>query len=254
MKNGYRFKNWLKRDSNAVKSPSDKLRCFVDALVDIVASNERNIPTTLFLEDERIRELRRTFDDSILLHSCHKVLHAMAHSRLSAPSAFTQAQRTILSQRLCTIINEPAPTQSQRLESIAVELARHVNSRINRQNSLPCEDTIEWAQYQLEAYTDRSSPFYKPQHTHAVQRLRHAVHLEASRFADLDTVQMARRCQALAGLPNRSSFFTQSWFAMKVAHMAILHWRVWAPILYLREEPSDGETDDIDGHRHSGGR
>lgn len=246
---------WFKTKLNPTTSEKESFAQFLQALVALITNSGKRIPGPLNLERNRIQSLRNAFQKAIFLHACLKTfcLVANRHNRAGHVKA-DQIQSLVKQVKI--IRDDPTLCTREQRECAAIAIVREAYRACGKLD-LPTDEDFQYALLSLEAFTDKASPFYEKTRARTVQNLTILVQHEVEALKNLNTVQIARRYEQrhATGCWRRGAYhFAVSHvpgeeLVCKIAHMAILHWRVWAPIAYCKEEPrwsSDGNDDDDD--------
>ena len=255
MADGYHVDNWLTSRHRLRWSSWSPFYSLLDGLVDLVVTGPTNLPAALYLEDERIKMLQKRFHHLILIHTTTSLLYRKTHAFGKYSNAQIKKHMADFSQRLYSLTDDQSLTPQQLVDAVALETAMEMDRlRVSSINMLPDGATIDEIRDEIEAFVDRTSPFYTKHHAEVIQTLKHLVREEASEMFDLDPYRLANQCLARTkavestnrpstarplGTVAAASFLapTQSKMAIKIAHMGILHWKVFAELIYMKHPP-----------------
>ena len=128
----------------------------------------------------------------------------------------------------------------QRAEDVALEIVRAAYS-VCKCPGVPALKHLMFAEHHLRNYCDQQSDVLD--FDHLEKALSSQIHLTVERevkaMKDLSPVQITNRylpetpIKSIADSTNVQTEITR--IAQRTAHIAVLHWRIWAPILY--EQP-----------------
>ncbi len=247
-------------EDNEPRAP--QLSTFLKGVVNIIVNNQSHYPSTFEHDFDRLRLLQRDFQTCLVKAACNQVfienLHRLGHNRLPSPE-----NRSALQSRLASLINT-ADSRSNlysQASAVALEIVRECHS-ISDNQSLPSIDSIDDTERRLlRSWKSGSS---------AHQELESILKADFATLLDeeVDIIKSLEPVQILNHFkpptlpiiaPSRPPRYQQShlqelpWgrdehlqngllcMAKRTAHIAILHWRVWLPILY--EQPWRREAD-----------
>lgn len=247
----------------------------VGGLAELCCSTVSAFPITFKHDSSRLRAIQREVQTEIHLHACSEVYKA-----LSQHLAGQASTRSLISQRLKTILDTEEttldydhlpPDQISSLWSdntpfLAIEIAQQAYRALKRPfTSIPAniiaateknlrqrfdieQQQHRWAEdaaYQLRRATlhwcaifQKMSPLEISEGQRSHQRRRHSPPARGGILDGEDSVA--------TDTAERSRTFDLEDTARRLAHMAVLHWRIWKRLAYLdaelcREYNIDGE-------------
>ena len=264
MKSGWEVPNWLTISTSSGCS----FESFVKEAISIITEpSDWTLPTALTLDFSRIHHLRSTFQHLTLYAACHSTLNSVLQ-HLGHPSPLPPSSTNKITD-LVTALGQESPflnpsTDQVRHESLILAIANLASSHSTPPH-LPTLSTISHTRQTFYAAIAPHPPFPSPPTTSAKDiadtlagRLRTAVaaelkevdalNLTASGLASRYTTPPSSKrplCSAVASLKqvapglNSDAKLIEAKgleeMARRIAHMAVLHWRVWAPLLYMKE-------------------
>ncbi|KAL3468325.1 T-complex protein 11-domain-containing protein [Aspergillus heterothallicus] len=200
-------------------------------------------PETFIFDSDRLWDLRISLQSAINLEICCHILEAYVHSKKRYIPAPEQTYATFRS-RVGTLmeVNEDCARGtlrwSQNVRSIALEIARFASIAC-------CGDIIvedDLIEQQLEYHLLNEGQLFQTCRSVVGEKLLHTTFALAKRYLKMSPLAI---CEAQPHPPYRSSeqHYDVERNSMRLAHIAVLHWRVWAPILYVRESmPATDES------------
>ena len=206
--------------------PAVRLRKYVEGVIRLVVDNELGIPDTFLYDVERIRALQLQCSFETHYRACIKTLTSLlARHGLSLPT-HEVSQRLI--NRVAALLGHEGATRSPSLHPIALEIIRELNCQ-RKVPDLPDKHLVDCVVQLLLEFLDRQSSLFA--------RLRDdlsAITLqEIQKLESLTPLQMLDQLDSgNISTPSEIELRSLSIMAKRIAHLAILHWRVWAPILY----------------------
>lgn len=239
---------------NYLRAP--QLSTFINAVVELVVSNHPHYPSTFEYDFDRLRLLQLDFQNCLTQAACSQAfiecLSQLGHDRLPSTETITT-----LHLRICSL-TAAADSRSDlcnQANAVALEIVRECYS-ICGHKSLPSVSRVDSTERRvLESWTPGSAAF---QELESTLKADFALLLdeEAKTIKTMDPIEILsylNRSPSPAFAPSRSprenllSYQELPWgcsehleesllnMARRTAHIAILHWRVWLPILY--EQP-----------------
>lgn len=253
------FGNLLKADEES----GSGLWVLVKALTDAVVFYHQNFPPTFTLDYDRLRTLQFDFQTLVYQAACKRTLDQTLDF-LGWTGKILPRSYTDLFLRVAVLISDQGLQYDywQRTPPVALEVVRAAYT-VCGNRELPTPKDIEFAEDCLRRCCDPKEPIFEAVRSSLALELEDKVSDEVCAIADLTPAQLTRRL-----LPPKPGFAVQSeteglvHVAKRISHIAELHWRTWAPILY--EQPvyagggALGHTSLVDesvaGHRGSPSR
>ncbi|KAK5954709.1 Protein SOSEKI 1 [Knufia fluminis] len=242
--------DWFRsaRDTHPQKS---EFNTFTNGLVRLSTSAETRFPQTFAYDTERLQVLRDDLFDLIHLRICMKFYQDHALKQTGIRPTHSQCQK--VSHRILQLVSSEDGDNDRVLDhfdSIALEIARVVavaaaswnacSPRLAQEGVDP--DLVQtatdglWAALELQQLSEIELV--------ATWLARRTVHF-TSQFSQLDTLQISnlqrmwsadRSSKELPLAPDMDDI------ARRLAHIAVIHWRVWSDLVYLDDSQPDSEV------------
>lgn len=241
-------------------------RGITDQLLQFTPPNE--FPETLLFDSDRLWQLRSTIQNLINLEIAWYIFESWVHSQKRYLSARDETYSTFRT-RIWSLMEEDgvdlgSPPGSnpdndpdlrggarwaQNVRCIALEIARFacaaccLDALIADEVINPIEDALEWhLSNESELFRYFQSAIRDKVLTTTLHYARK--YLPLSPLAICESQRTPPPCStgpaavptSTPGPSSTPQQYDMERIGMRLAHMGILHWRVWAPILYLREE------------------
>ena len=208
-------------------------------VVDLVAKSTSDFPATFVSDFDRLRSLQQDFKLCIYTAACDSAFReALRREGWSgAPPSGPYKQ---LFQRIYAIASDPDVgfDTVRHLQDIALEITREAYKLCNRQ-ALPQQASVVETQQILQDALDSSSRSCREITYILRNELERLVELEAKVIHGMTPRQMLDHFYPGPLATKRADGHVENFgldhIAKRVAHLSVLHWRVWAPILYQTE-------------------
>ncbi|GLA27173.1 Tcp11-domain-containing protein [Aspergillus phoenicis ATCC 13157] len=199
-------------------------------------------PETFVFDSDRLRQLRSCLQKLINLDICWFIFESYINAQkryLSAPAQTYATFRTRIGSLMEE--NEDYPRGDARwlksVRSIALEIARFACAACFQDGSVS-DDVIVQIEMALECHLSSPSNLFQYFQSSLREKLLAATFTTAKKYMSMSPLAI---CESQRNYPPSS--LTQQHYdieriAMRLAHMGVLHWNVWAPILYMRESVS----------------
>ncbi len=207
------------------------------------------LPATLAYDKGRLKKLRDDVQDSIYLRICLKVFNDLLSKRFGAGRVAAGIYQT-LEGRLVTLVGK-RPAQSRRetweaeIQDVGMEITRAAFKMCRQGHRQIPDEAFEWTiAYLRGAFAEGYGPIAKEIH----ERLEQTTFLYTAIFQEKTPLQMSEAQK----LWEQTRTETRLWradaedIARRVAHMSILHWRVWASLVYLRGEEDEQMVENVE--------
>ena len=220
-----------KRLSMHVGVESDK-DVFVRAVIGMVTrrSLDCSYPPTFKYDIERLQTLKTEFERCLYQDMCgetfRRVLNHLGH--IASPPLKSYQK---LLDRLSKIDQSlwPGCSEPSELDNIILEISRTAYS-VCKLNAIPSDQHVATTKkYLVDAVSDNDIAWS------LIDQLEHIVHVELDKISPLTPLQIQNHYY-----PNSTYLQTEKPFddlqdiGERLSHIIELHWRTWAPILYLR--------------------
>lgn len=234
-----RARTWFV-DKRQKKGLSSGLMILTPAITNIIVENSPTLPPTFTLDYIRLRALQEDFESLMSQAACRWTLEKVLSS-LKSRGSVPQIIYDRLFARVC-IIRSPTETKRSPLgrasDDITLEIVRMAYNFCGISN-LPSTKDIEYAQSKLEYCCDDTTSVYKDLQLHLAEDLQIMVDEEVHVMKNLTPMQVANRYVPEIPIHPLPPIVTEKIqlrsLAQRIAHISVLHWRVWGPILY--EQP-----------------
>ena len=208
------------------------------SITELIISDSDHLPPTLTLDYLRIRSLQLQLDRLMYQAACRWTFEETSESlglRSIPRSSYDNLHSRIA---VLTSDGDSRAHPSRKTENITLEIVREAY-RVSNIDRIPTPEDLESAESNLLYATDTSTNVSKQLRSYLAEDLHQLVEEEVQAAKNLTPVQMSTRF-VLDNLAHTRRVTEQSdmlRFAQQIAHISVLHWRVWAPILYdLPEE------------------
>ena len=215
--------------------------------------NPDTFPETLIFDSDRLWKLRSSLQNLINLEISWYIFESYIHSHnryLSEPANIYAAFRS----RIWSLMDEEtdeidpiaaatatrsSPGWVKNLRSIALEIARFAGAACNGEDEVVSDEVMEPIESALEWHLFNESDLFGYIQTGVRDSLLKMTLDLARRYLSMSPLAI---CEAQRGSPSPTlspsgvSQDDMERIAMRLAHIGVLHWRVWAPIVYLSED------------------
>ena len=235
-----------------------------------------DFPETFLFDSDRLWQLRSTIQNLINLEIAWYIFESYVHTQKRYLSARDETYSTFRS-RIWSLMEDGTELDGQitgvsgfenpdlrggarwmqNMRSIALEIARFACAAccldvVADEVIIPIEAALEW-------HLSNESDLFRYFQSTMREKVLATTFAFARKYLPLSPLaicesQRVSVSSGPAGAGSASSAATSSQalspqqadierIGMRLAHIGILHWRVWAPLLYLRDEISGSETD-----------
>lgn len=211
-------------------------------------SPREGFPETFVFDSDRLWQLRSCLQNLITLDICWFIFESYIHTQkryLSAPAQTYASFRSRIGSLMEE--NEDCPRGSARwvknVRGIALEIARFAcaaccgDSMVLDAVIAPIEATLEWH------LSNESSELFQYFQNSLRQKLLASTFVFAKKYLNMSPLAI---CESQRSYTHSTSqqHYDMERISMRLAHIGVLHWRVWAPILYVRESMSPTDVAD----------
>lgn len=208
-----------------------------------------DLPVTLAYDRPRMERLQEDVQDILYLHICVHVFKGFIHQHFSDRELPPGTYKT-LQWRIITIVeNDSSGCRSEswqaQIEAVAMEITRAAYAECGLKHcTIPDEDFKSTTGYLRQAFTPKSygNLAYKLH-----MKLEQMTLAHASTFQEWSPLQISEAQKHW----QQSRLDKSLWradaedVARRVAHIAVLHWNVWAELVYLEGEGGDRATGEV---------
>ena len=221
---------------------SSGLHTLAASITGLVVTNSDNLPPTLTLDYVRLRTLQMQFQNLLYQAACRWTFEEILDS-LSWRGVIPEHFYDDLFARI-SIITSDDETRceiSRRAQDVVLEIARKAYQLCNIQ-TVPSSTDLEFTASNLIHASDHSTVVFKDLERYLREDLDDIVQEEVEAIKELTPMQISNlylpECSVQLCCTTHQTELLR--VAQQISHMSVLHWRVWAPILYSQpEEPGD---------------
>ena len=214
-------------------SPKTRLVVFTRAMVDVIITDRASSYPTLVHDADRLRGLHHDFRKCILQEICNdafkRALLLVGYVYRPPLESYKHLQRRIdiLSESCYSISNIVLDA-----ETIAMEIIREVY-RVCNFNNLPDLQLLGNTERYLNEAWNPDSNMYQLLEDFLCDDLEDMMDEELDLISNLSPLQILNHYNPdTSFLEVRSEPDPLRTIAQRLAHITVLHWRIWAPILY----------------------
>lgn len=243
VEHGWEVPNWL--EDTLPAQPS--FATFMTNFISLVTRPGLLLPTALALDHARIHRLQTTFQLLTFRASSYSALSSTLH-RLGWTGPAPASSKDYMASLLSAIEQDSTLDPTEQRDALILGIASHAHTLCAKQG-LPTPEGLRHTGDALHALTDPASPTGRDILASLSEQLTKLVEQESETVRGLDAVQLAHRYTSSSSSSSPSSFTSGPLassgssiqhgvledMARKITHIGILHWRIWAPILYLRD-------------------
>lgn len=205
-------------------------------------------PDTLAYDQHRIRQLQEDVQDIIYLDICVQAFNNFIRQHSGDKSVSPKTYVT-LQWRITTIIEKTSESRNEswqaQTENVAMEITRAAYVECGFEHK-PTNDDFEWTMRKLEStLTDKFDSLAHELHA----KLEGMAFKHAKVFQDWSPLQISEAQKHWQQIRQERGLWRADTedIARRVAHIAVLHWKVWAGLVYLE----DGEENTAEGESMS---
>lgn len=213
--------------------------------------NPRAFPKTFQFDSGRLWQLRSDLQNMINLDICWYIFDVYVQNQQGYMPSQGETYATFRS-RIWPLLEEnddgyrEASRWQGSISSVALEIAR-MASVVCHRDDMVCDSVISQIERALEWHLSHESNVFQLFQTAAREKLLESTFTFAKKYLHMSPLaicesQRPLQSQYAASVSQRH--MDMEFIAMRLAHMGVLHWRVWAPILYTRDENSDTRATD----------
>ncbi|EED23793.1 cAMP-mediated signaling protein Sok1, putative [Talaromyces stipitatus ATCC 10500] len=200
------------------------------------------LPEPFDFDTARLWRLRSEVQKIIHVHVCWSILESLLQS-LDSKRSYSSQMHASFVMRVAALLEKDNDSKSEpsslgsRLpndSSIAMEMARTICAVIGQMDDVS-DDILKQVEDAIrKSFADDSTQ---------LQLVRNCVHRQllqatcevAQRYVNMTPLEICESQRQHAYLQSSSLDF--SFIATKLAHIGVLHWRVWAPLVYVSQPP-----------------
>ncbi|KAL8849984.1 MAG: hypothetical protein Q9221_005090 [Calogaya cf. arnoldii] len=244
-------RRWFER-SYAHPETQDRFLMFKEKVIEKIVTPMAMFPLTLAPDHERLRNLQHDF------RLCHYHL-ACGHAFRNALSmfGFTGALPTLAYSECMKHIGAIIGAQGSDFDfgahaDVVLEVVRTA-FKVCDIKILPDRYTLRSTEWCLRSALDGQTALYSEIEGSLWDELSTLVHLEVEAIFDMNPLQILNRYDPGPPGPSmknrRGRDLSLQSISKRAAHIIVLHWKVWAPILYSQPDPEFSPTPTLPNQR-----
>ncbi|KAL4785721.1 T-complex protein 11-domain-containing protein [Aspergillus varians] len=207
-----------------------------DLLLDFHCPNR--FPDTFEFDSERLWQLRAGLQNAINLNVCWFVFESYIYSKRRYLRDPTQTYATFRS-RIGTLMEEPedcirgSSRWLKNVRCIALEIARVASTECGGDSTVS-DDIIGPIEANLEFQLSNEHGQFQSFRNALREKLLEATFATAKRYVNMSPLSICDSQRIPFHTPTDHDYDIER-FSTRLAHIGVLHWRVWAPMLYVRD-------------------
>ncbi|KAI9368002.1 T-complex protein 11-domain-containing protein [Aspergillus egyptiacus] len=223
------------------------LSLLFQGLVDLLLQfhSPEGFPETFVFDSERLWQLRAWLQNAINLDICWYIFEFSVHSQRRYLLTPAQTYASFRS-RIGTLMGENedctrgSPLWLKNVRSIALEIARFTSTECCGEVTIS-DDIIAPIEGLLEWHLSNEHGLFQYFQNSLREKLLEATFSTAKRYLNMSPLAICESQRLPLQAPTDQQQYDIERNSMRLAHIGVLHWRVWAPILYVRESvpPTD---------------
>ncbi|MCJ1279739.1 hypothetical protein MMC21_007563 [Puttea exsequens] len=228
-------RDWL-LEEHEKRDTASRQATFTAATVDIIIEDADFLPPTLTLDYIRLRTLQSDFQDLVFRVACLRTL-ASTLTKLEYANSISRSSYNRLFALVSALTADGLAIHERtaHLEDVALEIVRKAYS-ICSIVKMPSAEDLAFAKGSLRASCERKNDVIDELKLSLSRQLHALVDREVNISDGLTPVQLMDH-YVPQRLPLHRPNVTGEQkvllcLARKIAHITILHWRVWAPLVY----------------------
>lgn len=227
----------------------DSFLMFKESVIDMIVSLWEEFPATFVSDIERLHALQQEFRLHLYGTACGYTLTSTLHQLgwTRDPPAWSRVE---CMRRVWDVVSaQPEDLSLGARQDVVLEIVRTAFKVCHKQPGLPDNEILSFAKGYLYEATNTHTLLHQMIKDRLRNGLLDVVHAEATAIFNMSPLEILNRYDpnpspAALLLPQRAgpepTLLTS--IAGRAAHVLVLHWRVWAPILYHRIDPAEGGT------------
>lgn len=223
---------WLASERQRRGLPSGA-STIVPAVTSTIVYDDDYLPPTFTLDYARLRSLQMQFQNLMDRAACLRTFEAMLR-RLGCNAAIPASFNNDLFARISTLTIDQ-PDRSEQVADIALEVVSRAY-KVCKIHHLPSSAHLEFAEFHLQQDYERTNDNFSDLQRLLGDKLLHLTEQEISIIGNFSPVQIVNHYQPQSSSKSLATPVTIESellsIAQKIAHITVLHWRVWAPLIY----------------------
>ena len=225
-------RTWLASERQSRGLPSGA-STIVPAVTSMIVYDDDYLPPTFTLDYARLRSLQTQFQNLMDRAACLRTFKAML-KRLGCNAPIPESFNNDLFARISTLTIDQ-PNHSDQVADIALEVVRRAY-KVCKLHHLPSSTDQEFAECHLQQNYERANDYFSDLERHLGDQLLRLTEQEISVIGNFSPVQIVNHYQPQSSSKSLAKPVTIESelliIAQKIAHITVLHWRVWAPLIY----------------------
>ena len=225
-------RTWLasERQSRSIPSGTSTI---LPAVTSMIVYDDDYLPPTFTLDYARLRSLQTQFQNLIDRAACLRTFEAVLR-RLGCNAPIPRPFNNDLFARISTLAIDQ-PDRSEQVVNIALEVVSRAY-KVCKIRHLPSSADLEFAERHLQQNYERTNDNFSDLERLLGDQLLHLTEQEISIIGNFSPVQIVNHYQPQSSSKSSATPVTIEsellGISQKIAHITVLHWRVWAPLIY----------------------
>ena len=225
-------RTWLASERQSRSLPSGT-STIVPAITSMIVYDDNYLPPTFTLDYTRLRSLQTQFHNLLNRAACLRTFEAMLR-RLGCNAPIPKSFNNDLFARISTLAIDQ-PDHCEQVADIALEVVSRAY-KVCKIHRLPSSTDLEFAERHLQENYERTNDNLSDLERLLEDQLLHLTEQEISIIGNFSPVQIVNHYQPQSSSKSSATPVTIEsellGIAQKIAHITVLHWRVWAPLIY----------------------
>lgn len=225
-------RTWLASERQS-RSLSSGASTIVPAVTSMMVYDDDYLPPTFTLDYARLRSLQTRFQNLMDRAACLRTFEAIL-KMLGCYAPIPESFNNDLFARISTITIDQ-PNRSEQVAYIALEVVSRAY-KVCKIPNLPSSTDLEFAERHLQQNYERTNDNFSDLERLLGDELLHLTEQEISIIGNFSPVQIVNHYQPQIASESLAKPVTIEGellnIAQKIAHIIVLHWRVWAPLIY----------------------
>ena len=225
-------RTWLANERQSRSLPSGA-STIVPAVTSMIVHDDDYLPPTFSLDYARLRSLQTQFQYLMDRIECLRTFEAIL-KMLGCNAPIPKSFNNDLFARISTLTGDQ-PNRSEQVADLALEVVSRAY-KVCKIPNLPSSTDLEFAERRLQQKYERANDNFSDLERLLGDQLLHLTEQEISIIGNFSPVQIVNHYQPQSSSKTSAKSVTIESellsIAQMIAHMAVLHWRVWAPLIY----------------------
>ena len=225
-------RTWLASERQSRSLPSGA-STIVAAVTSMIVYDDDYLPPTFTLDYVRLRSLQTQFQNLMHRAACLRTFEAVL-KMLGCNAPIPESFKNDLFARISTLTIDQN-SRAEQVADIALEIVRRAY-RVCKIRKIPSSTDLEFAERHLQQNYERTNDNFSELERLLGDELLHLTEQEISIIGNFSPVQIVNHYQPQSSSNSSAKPVTLESellsIAQKIAHITVLHWRVWAPLIY----------------------